>query len=161
MTPDERPAIVAYDGSAEAQEAVRAAAGLLGHRKLIVVSVWEPGLALMMSSTGDPAGMGYAPPPDPATMAAMDEAQHDHATQAAAAGVELARSLGATAEPHPVPDEVNVPSTIAHLAEQIDAAAIVIGSRGLGRVKASLLGSTSHELLRATHRPVVVVRLPE
>jgi nucleotide-binding universal stress UspA family protein len=37
----------------------------------------------------------------------------------------------------------------------------VVGSRGLGRVKARLLGSTSDGLLRSTNRPVLVVRTAE
>ena len=38
MSPDEQPAVVAYDGSDEAQAAVREAARLLPGRRLVVVS---------------------------------------------------------------------------------------------------------------------------
>jgi nucleotide-binding universal stress UspA family protein len=37
----------------------------------------------------------------------------------------------------------------------------VVGSRGLGGIKARVLGSTSRKLLHDTHRPVLVVRTPE
>jgi nucleotide-binding universal stress UspA family protein len=158
--PDERPVVVAYDGSAEAQAAVRAAATLFAGRRLIVVSVWEPGLALAMTSASDPTGLAFAPT-SPETVAAIDDAQRDHAAEAAGAGAELARASGATAEPVSVPDEVNVPGTIAALADAHDASAVVVGSRGLGRVKARLLGSTSDGLLRSTNRPVLVVRTAE
>lgn len=140
---------------------MRTAAGVLAGRKLIVVSVWEPGLATTMTPASDPTGMGLASLPDPATMAAVDEAQRDHSADTAGAGVELARQLGATAEPLSVPDEVDVAGTIATLAEEHDAAVVVVGARGLGRMKARLLGSTSQALLRGTHRPVLVVRTPE
>ena len=91
----------------------------------------------------------------------MDEAQRDHSADTAGAGVELARRLGATAEPLSVPDEVDVAGTIASLADQHDVSVVVTGARGLGRVKAGLLGSTSQGLLHGTRRPVLVVRAPE
>ena len=60
-----------------------------------------------------------------------------------------------------MPDEVNVAETLARLADERDAAAVVVGTRGLGRVKSAMLGSTSRGLMHHTRRPVVVVRAPE
>jgi nucleotide-binding universal stress UspA family protein len=159
MTPDTRPVVVAYDASEEAKAAVREAATLFAGRQVLVVTVWEPGLAAMVVTPGiDQVGSTYQL--DPVDAAALDRAQRDHATDVAAAGAELARGLGATAEPLPVPDEANVSETIAAIADERDACAIVVGSRGLGRIKARLLGSTSQGLLHHTRRPVVVVREP-
>lgn len=50
------------------------------------------------------------------------------------------------------------PKQIVRLARDIDADLIVIGSRGLGRVKSAVLGSTSREVLAKADRPVMVVR---
>jgi nucleotide-binding universal stress UspA family protein len=159
--PDSRPVVVAYDGSPEAQAAVREAAALFGHRPLLVVAVWEPGLAAMPVGPGPgEAGMSYLPP-DPAEVAAVDRAQSDHAAAMAEAGAHLARELGATAEALSVPDEAAVAETIVAIAEERDAAAVVVGSRGLGGIKARLLGSTSRGVMHHTHRPVLVVRLRE
>ena len=80
----------------ESEAAVRAAAGLFSGRTLVVVSVWEPGLAMAMTSPPDGlSGLSYGTP-DPETMAIVDRAQHEHATEAAEAGAVLARELGAT-----------------------------------------------------------------
>ena len=45
---------------------------------------------------------------------------------------------------------------IADVARVRDADEIIVGARGLGRVRA-LLGSVSHELLHIADRPVVVI----
>ena len=52
-----------------------------------------------------------------------------------------------------VPDQ-----EIVRLAREIDAGMIVIGSRGLGRVKRALMGSVSDSVVRHAHCPVLVVR---
>jgi nucleotide-binding universal stress UspA family protein len=160
MSPDEHPVVVAYDGSDEARAAVRAAAVLFADRPLVVVSVWEPGLALEMASMRDTTGVAFLPP-SPDEMEAMDRAQHDHAIEAAEDGARLARSLGVMAEAYPVPDDLKVADTIVAVAEERDASAIVVGSRGLGAVKSRLLGSTSRDVLHRTHRPVLIVKAPE
>ena len=158
--PDVRPVVLAYDGSAEADAALREAVALFGQRRLIVASVWEPGLAMvtMMPPAGEPT-MGYLP--DPGEVAAIDRVQSGHADDVAEAGARLARELGATAEALSVPDAANVAETLIAIAEERDARAIVVGSRGLGGIKARVLGSTSRKLLHDTHRPVLVVRTPE
>ena len=160
MSPDEQPAVVAYDGSDEAQAAVREAARLLTGRRLVVVSVWEQGLALMLMPPTDTISGVPNMTPSPETIATTDRLQHDHATETAEQGAEIARGLGAEAEPYPVADDVDAAETIAAAAERLDAAVIVIGSRGLGRMKSRLLGSTSQGLLRHTRRPVIVVKAP-
>jgi nucleotide-binding universal stress UspA family protein len=106
------------------------------------------------------SGLAYRAP-DPEAMAIVDRAESEHAANTAEAGARVARKLGAAAEPHPVPDDVDAADAIVAVAEQREAAAVVVGSRGLGGVKARLLGSTSQLVLRHTMRPVVVVRAPE
>ena len=159
MSPDERPVVVAYDGSDEAQEALRTAAALFSGRTLLVVSVWEPGLALAMATTPDLSGLTYMPP-SVEEAAMVDRAQRDHAADTASAGAALARELGARAEPLSVPDEVDIAETIASLADRSNACAVVVGSRGLGRIKSRMLGSTSQEMLRRADCPLLVVKAP-
>ena len=71
-----------------------------------------------------------------------------------------ARALGATAEAVSVPDSANIADTVIAIAEERDARAIVVGSRGLGGIKSRVLGSTSRKLIHDAHRPVLVVRTP-
>src|SRR5215207_1178215 len=146
MATDARPAVVAFDGSAEARAALTSAVALFPGRRLVIVSVWEPGLALALAPTRDMTGVGY-PPPSAAEVAALDDAQKNHAVEVADAGVALARELGATAEANPVADEAHVADTLAAVADRVDACAIVVGSRGLGGVRSRLFGSTSREVL--------------
>lgn len=49
-------------------------------------------------------------------------------------------------------------SQIVRLGHNVHADLIVVGSRGLGRFKSTVLGSTSREILAHADRPVVVVR---
>jgi nucleotide-binding universal stress UspA family protein len=160
MNEDARPVLVAFDGSAEAQAAVTAAATLFGDRPLVIVSVWEPGLAIAAQTYPDALGM-TSPAPSAEEVATVDRLQREHAAATAEAGARIARGLGATAEALPVPDTVDVAETVAATAEQRDAAALVVGSRGLGGVKSKLLGSTSRRLLHDSRRPLLVVRAPE
>jgi nucleotide-binding universal stress UspA family protein len=157
MDEQARPVVVAFDGSPPSRAAVHAAAGLFRDRELLIVSVWEPGLAMAMQSVPDATGVAYVPP-TAEQIVTVDRLQRDHAGATAEAGAKLARDLGARAEALAVPDHADVAETVAAIAEQRDAAAVVVGSRGLGAVKSRLLGSTSRRLLHDARRPIVVVR---
>jgi nucleotide-binding universal stress UspA family protein len=146
--------IVAFDGSAEARAAVEAAADLFPGRELLIVSVWEAGLGLL-ANTADPDWVAYAP--DPQYVEAVDHAQEQHSVEAADGGVQLAIRAGAKARGIPVQDSADVAQTVVALAEEHDAAAVVIGSRGRGGVR-GYFGSTSRRLLHDSTRPVLVVR---
>ena len=159
MTKEDQPVVVAFDSSPEAEAAVEAAAALFPGRELLIVTVWEPGLAMVVTSAPDATGMTY-PLPSPAEIASVDRAEHDHAAAAAQAGTKIARDLGARATALPMEDTIAVAETLAEVADSRDAAALVVGSRGLGAVKSRLLGSTSRKLLHDSRLPVLVVRAP-
>jgi nucleotide-binding universal stress UspA family protein len=47
---------------------------------------------------------------------------------------------------------------IIHLAEELGAGLIVMGSRGLGGVRRAMMGSVSDSVVRHAHCPVMIVR---
>jgi nucleotide-binding universal stress UspA family protein len=153
------PVVVAFDGSDESRAAVTAAARLFAGRQLLIVSVYEPALALVTQSYIDPMTGGYVMP-TPELTATVEHVQREHAGASADAGARLAHSLGAEAEPLAIADG-DVAEAISAVADERDAAVLVVGSRGLGAVKAKLIGSTSRRLLHEARRPVLVVRAVE
>ena len=120
---------------------------LFGSRHAIVLTVWEPGLAdfMLMPNTMGTGTMMM--PYDPATVQAIDKAAEDHATDIAEDGVKLAQAGGLRAEALPVRDAADIADTILETASERDAAAIVIGSRGLKGFKSKLMGSSSSSVL--------------
>jgi nucleotide-binding universal stress UspA family protein len=148
--------ILAYDGSEPARAAVREAARVLAPRKALVVTIWEPALANAALMPSIAPGVEMAP--DLGAAAEIERKAEDHAAALASEGVQLASSVGFEAESLVVPDEVNVPETIAHVAAERGADVVAVGSRGLTGLKAALLGSTSQGLLQRCKMPVLVVR---
>ena len=154
------PVLVGYDASELSKAAVRQAADLFPERPTMLVTVWEPGLATMaLTPMGIyDAGLPAMIPPDPETAEAVDRAQREHASRVAAEGAELARSLGLAAEPHAVPDELDVADTLIALARERSAAVVVVGSQGMSWRRSRLLGGVSRKLIEQCDRPVLVIR---
>ena len=151
------PVVIGYDGSDPARRAVREAGALLGRRRALVMTVWEPNLAYAAPGMGD-VGMGLSPPVvDIAAAEKATEAIQARAEQVAHDGAELAKSVGLQAQPLAVPEAGNPADAIVELARQRHAAAVVIGSRGLSGLRARLEGSTSSGVLKLSPCPVLVV----
>ena len=151
------PVLIAYDGSEVSRAAVRHAAALFAGRPAVLVTVWEPGMAAVAMGLPDTMGAG-ALPPDPATLEAVDRAQHEHASTVAAEGAEFARSVGLAVEAHVVADELDVADTLIAIAQERGAAVVVAGSHGITGLRKRLLGSVSRKLIEHCDRPVLVIR---
>jgi nucleotide-binding universal stress UspA family protein len=149
--------LIAYDGSELSQAALRQAAELFPGRPAVIATVWEPGLATLAGAATDPLS-GAPLPPDPETVETVDRVQREHAATVAAGGAELARSLGLDAEPHAVPDEVDVADTLLNIARERDAAVVVVGTHGISGLRSHLLGSVARTLIAHCDRPVLVIR---
>lgn len=144
--------VIAYDGSPGADRAIAAAALLFPAADAVVVSVDEPVLTTVAGSELAAAGVWMDVPEAGADAAAAAARTADAgATRATAAG------LHATAQP-----VVGGPawSEISRIANEVRAAAIVVGSRGHGALVGAFLGSVSESLTRHAGRPVLVVPPP-
>jgi len=156
--PDEALVVIGYDGSPAARQAVADVAGILGSCKILVVTVWEEGLAYEAPGASMPTDAGsIAPLVDPRVASEIDDEMHRQAEGIANEGAALASSNGLDAQALALPDEADVARTLLALIDDRQAAAIVVGSRGHSGIRARLEGSTSKALLKHATCPVIVV----
>ena len=149
-----RLVVIGYDGSHDADLAVDFAAAKLGAETARVVTGWETGLA---AAEVAPA-LGAPRPPSPEEEARFEEA----ARQTADSGVERAVAAGLSAEPEIVRGSGvgEIARALLDVAEQHDADLVVVGRRGMGRIRSVVLGSVSDAVVRDGRRPVLVVPGP-
>lgn len=155
---NEGPIVVAYDGSPAADRALRDCGRLLGGRRATVLVVWKEGLGF--ETIALPATeIGLPPAPiDVRTAVEIDRELYEGAQSLARQGADIASEVGLEADPLVVADEPEtaVSETIVEVARERDAAAIVIGAHGHGRLP--LLGGITRDVLRHAPCPVLVAR---
>jgi nucleotide-binding universal stress UspA family protein len=147
------PVLLAYDGSDHAKAAIERAGAVLQHGAAVVATAWTTfegaAPAALLALPGNMVREGAQ---------ALDDAGRETAEELAAEGAELARAAGFDAEPRAVRCTGPFFAGLLEAAEELDARAIVAGSRGRSSLRAAVLGSVSTGLLHHTHRPVLVVR---
>ncbi|TDC59479.1 universal stress protein [Actinomadura sp. GC306] len=148
--------LIAYDGSEDAQTAVRYAARHLKPEPAVVMTVWEPLLAQV----------NWASLAAVTSVAAWQEGGHyeeqKEAEQLARHGAELARDNGLTEVTTRVERGVGpVWASIVDTADELNASLIVTGSRGLAGARSMILGSVSTRVLHHAHRPTLIVPPPK
>jgi nucleotide-binding universal stress UspA family protein len=148
--------IVGYDGSASAACAIDEAARLFPGADAVIATVWRT-----------------MEPPSPAALLAMPESvvaggvENLDAATAQAAGVTAeegalrGHDAGLVVTPVAVRAERAVWTALARLADEREASAVVVGSRGRSGLCSALLGSVSQALVHHCRRPVVVVHPPD
>jgi nucleotide-binding universal stress UspA family protein len=144
---DDAPILICYDDSSDARHAITEAAVLFGDRKAVVLDV-APFLTVAESYAAlAPTTLDFE--------ATNTEAAFAHAR----VGAEFARRAGFTAEARA---DAASPTWdgIVEIADEIGAAAIVIGSRGLTGARELLHGSLSHQVAERAGRPVLIVPPP-
>ncbi len=147
------PLILCYDGSEDAKHAIQRAGDLLAHRSALVLTAWLPTAVL-----GSYAGLGFVAPP--VDFAELDRAVAGEGGRLAEEGARIARDAGLDAEPIAVKASGPVWHTIVETADSRDAAAIVMGSRGLTALRSMLLGSVSSGVVHHANRPTLVIHRP-
>jgi nucleotide-binding universal stress UspA family protein len=90
----------------------------------------------------------------------LDRAAAEGGGRLAEEGVHIAREAGLEAEAIAVKAAGPVWKTILKIAERHEAAAIVMGSRGLTGIRSILLGSVSNAVVHHAERPTLVVHTP-
>jgi nucleotide-binding universal stress UspA family protein len=143
---DERPILIAYDGSKGARRAIQGAAALLGSRRAVVLDVAAP------VTTAESIALTSSVVPG----AAFEELNTADALTVAREGVEHARAAGFDAEARAA---LSAPTWdgIVEVADEVDAAVIVLGSRGLTGLREQFEGSVSHEVAEHAGRPVLII----
>ena len=146
--------LIAYDGSDHAKNAIRSAARLLTVRDALVVTVWQP-----TSDVG--AFAWYGAGPNMVNIAELDRAGAEAGSRVAEEGAQIARGAGLRAESVAIEATPPVWRTIIETADLHDAAAIVMGSRGLTGLRSMLLGSVSNAVVHHADRPTLVIHHPD
>jgi nucleotide-binding universal stress UspA family protein len=143
--------VVGYDGSADARHAVDLAVRALRADAALVVNVWS--IPISYTQPGTPFG-APSPPIEPDEQRLEEEARRvaeEGAARAREAGLaaEAAVARGASAE--------EIARTLLDLADERDAMLLVVGRRGMSRLKEVVLGSVSNAAVHDGRRPVLVV----
>src|SRR5829696_1821573 len=149
--------LLATDGSSEAELATRTTVDLaqMSDSQLHVIHVADDtSIGLLYSESTDPEGVGM---PDPILVEDLERRFEQRGRELLDAEVERVRSAGGTvAQAHLMMGEAA--REIVHLAEDIEAGLVVMGSRGHGGIRRTLMGSVSDSVVRHAHCPVLVVR---
>jgi nucleotide-binding universal stress UspA family protein len=153
MSESTRPLLLCFDGSTDAENAISSAADLLGSMPAVVIAVNEP---TRLWEPWDPATILDAPIGKLLSKTLeLDEIADEVAQEHMNRGVELARAAGFDAGGRVARGKAW--KTICDVADEIDAAAIVLGARALSRVQSTLLGSVSAAVSAHAGRPVLII----
>ena len=144
------PILLCTDGSDESLEALSAGLDLLGRdHQLVLVTVMNA------PDEGSLVGSGHAGPE------LSPEEYDDQVAQAS----DLAKSVVASAQSELALEDAeihilrgNPGAAICQVANELSARAIVLGTRGRGRLKRALLGSVSDHVVRNAPCSVIVTR---
>lgn len=145
--------LIAYDGTAAARAALKAAAQLLNPTSVVLLTVWES-MASQTTKALSRAGLHQTPTGteqdgvDPAYEAALELCDD---------GIAVAQSLGLSAQAHLMETSTTTSAAIVETAKELGADVIVSGTRGLSGPKSWFNTSTAAGILRAAQIPVLVV----
>jgi nucleotide-binding universal stress UspA family protein len=144
---DDAPILICYDGSPGARRAITVAADLIPGLRAVVLDVGQ-----VLTVAESYAALGPAVPD-------FEEYNAEQALAQAEAGAEYARRAGFRADARA---GVAAPTwaSVVDVANEIHAAVIVVGSRGLRGARERLEKSVSHQIAEHAGRPVLIVPPP-
>jgi len=151
LSSSDQPIVIGYDGSDNARRAIEHTAALFPERRATVACLWHSLAEMMLDGALGMTGMLREAADE------VDAADAEAGQQIAEQGATLAGQAGLVAEPYSTRIDKNVWSTLLGLADDQQAAFVVVGQRGQPSVEAALLGSVSHGVLHHSERPVLVV----
>lgn len=139
--------LLPLDGSEPALEAVRHALHLVReglNAQFVLANVQEPTYLyeLMLA-------------PDAEVLERVSGSAGAHSLEAGEAllkeaGIEYEREIASGDPAH----------TLVDIVERYGCDAVIMGARGMGRMRRAMLGSVSHEMLHAAPVPVTIVKMP-
>jgi nucleotide-binding universal stress UspA family protein len=145
----ERPIIIAYDGSDNANHAIRVGAALFGGGVAHVLHAWKPlGAASSRFAAYASISSGCAP---------EFERERERAETKAESGVSLARQAGFEAVGRAILGIDPIWCTLCEYVNERRPRAVVMGARGLSGLRSLVAGSVSRGLAARSHVPVLVV----
>ncbi len=152
------PLVAGYDGSDGAQVALAFAAEHLRGRPLVVATMWHSPVRHSLS--------GHAFMESPIALLheyaqGIDDICAEISEGTATEGAERARSLGLDARSLTVETAHGEWRGLLGVARDTGAAALLVGSRGLGAVTGTVLGSVTSRLVHSAAMPVLIVPWPD
>ncbi|MEE4022192.1 universal stress protein [Gordonia sp. PKS22-38] len=147
--------MIAYDGSDNADRAIRYAGRFLRAETAHVVTAWQPG-ELSPTRLSTLSG-GMQPFIDTRLEVGVDEALEQEAENINHRGVDLATEAGLSAKGSLVEVESTVWGALVAAADALSVDLLVTGTRGSSGLKALLRSSVAERVLKHCHRPVFIV----
>jgi nucleotide-binding universal stress UspA family protein len=141
------PILICYDGSQSARAALEAAAEVFAPRPAVVVCYWEP-----FATGGKRFGVKILELVQDAE--SINEREDELAQQIAAEGAAAAQAAGFGAEALASKIDGPIEEAILLHADEIDAAAIVLGARSRSTIRSLILGDIANEVAQRATRPV-------
>jgi nucleotide-binding universal stress UspA family protein len=145
--------LICYDGSPSATQAVSLAHGTIAG-EITLLHVWSPPAAFLADAFSDPSRLGGP------TLEELERLAIGRAREIMDEGEQYARSIGLSVVTRLERNDSSVWRTVLDVADELDSALIMIGTRGRTAVQSALLGSVSGAVLHHSARPVLVVPLP-
>ena len=145
----EGPLLICYDGSEGAEAALRTAVGVFPGHEALVVCFWQPFAESSKRLAVDILELVQ-------DAEAINEREAELAQQIADEGAALAAAGGLAVEGRAIRISSPIDEAILGIADEIDAAAIVLGSRSRSSLRSLILGDVANEVVQRATRPVFV-----